>query len=87
VNKTVILRLGLVLALRGAAAAAVVTSPSDAAVTVVASAFIGSDGTLIAQDGSWIRSVFVASDGLYELTLNSATLRQPSKLRRQRPKH
>jgi hypothetical protein len=52
VNKTVIPLLGLVLALPGAAAAAVVTSPSDAAVTVVASAFIGSDGTIIAQDGT-----------------------------------
>ena len=57
----------------GAATAAVVTSPSDAAVTVVASAFIGSDGTIIAQDGSWVSSVFEASDGFYELTLNSAT--------------
>jgi len=47
--------------------------PLDAAVTVVASAFIGSDGAIIAQDGSWVSSVFVASDGLYELTLNSAT--------------
>ena len=59
--------------MEGAAGAAVVTSPSDAAVTVVASAFIGSDGTIIAQDGSWVSSVFVASAGLYELTLNSAT--------------
>jgi hypothetical protein len=61
VNKTVIPLLGLVLALPGAAAAAVVTSPSDAAVTVVASAFIGSDGTIIAQDGTWVSSVFVAT--------------------------
>jgi hypothetical protein len=38
--------------LRGAAAAAAVTSPSEAAVTVVASAFIRSDGTILAQDGS-----------------------------------
>jgi hypothetical protein len=73
VNKTVTLLLGLVVVLRGAAVAAVVTSPSDAAVTVVASAFIGSDGTIIAQDGSWVSSVFVAADGLYELTLNSTT--------------
>jgi hypothetical protein len=73
VNKTVILLLVLVLALRGAAAAAVVTSPSDAAVTVVASASIGSDGTIVAQDGSWVSSVFEAAGGLYELTLNSAT--------------
>jgi hypothetical protein len=73
VNKTVIPLLGLVLALPSAAAAAVVTSPSDAAVTVVASAFIGSDGTIIAQDGSWVSSVFEATDGLYELTLNSTT--------------
>jgi hypothetical protein len=72
VNKIVML-LGLLLALQGPAVAAVVTSPSDAAVTVVASAFIGSDGTIIAQDGSWVSSVFVAPDGLYELTLNSAT--------------
>jgi hypothetical protein len=77
VNKPVILLLGLVLALRGAAAAAVVTSPSDAAFTVVASAFIGSDGTIMAQDDSWVSSVFVASDGLYELTLNSATFTKP----------
>jgi hypothetical protein len=74
VNKTAILLLGLVLAMRGAAAAAaVVTSPSDAAVIVVASASIGSDGTIVAQDGSWVSSVFEAADGLYELTLNSAT--------------
>ena len=72
-NRTVVFVLGLVLALSGAATAAVVTSPSDAAVTVVASAFIGSDGTIIAQDGSWVSSVFVAGVGLYELTLNSAT--------------
>jgi hypothetical protein len=77
VNKTVILLLVLVLALRGAAAAAVVTSPSDAAVTVVASASIGSDGTIVAQDGSWVSSVFEAADGLYELTLNSATFTKP----------
>jgi hypothetical protein len=72
VNKIVMV-LGLVMALRGAAGAAVVTSPSDAAVTVVASAFIAPDGTVLAQDGNWVSSVFVASDGLYELTLNSAT--------------
>lgn len=51
-NKTVTLLLGLVLALRGAAAAAVVTSPSGTAVTVVASAFIAAEGTIVAQDGS-----------------------------------
>ena len=51
-NKTVTLVFGLVLALRGAAGAAVVTSPSDAAVTVLASAFISSDGTVVAQDGA-----------------------------------
>jgi hypothetical protein len=73
VNRTVIPLLGLILVLPSAAVAAVVTSPSDAAVTVVASAFIGSDGTIIAQDGSWVSSVFVATDGLYELTLNSTT--------------
>ena len=76
-NKTVILLLGLVLALRGAAAAAVVTSPSDAAVSVVASASIGSDGTILAQDGSRVSSVFEAADGLYELMLNSATFTKP----------
>ena len=65
--------LGLFLALRGAAAAAVVTSPSDAAVTVVASASIGSDRTILAHDGNWVSSAFAAADGLYELTLNSAT--------------
>src|SRR5262249_32849206 len=43
-----------------------------AALTVVASAFIAADGTIIAQDGSWVSSVFVASDGLYELILNSS---------------
>jgi hypothetical protein len=40
---------------------------------VVASAFIGSEGTIIAQDGSLVYSVFEVTDGLYELTLNSTT--------------
>jgi hypothetical protein len=78
VDKSVILLFVLVLALRGAAGAAVVTSPAEAAVTVVASASIGSDGTIIAQDGSRVSSVFVASDGLYELALSSATFTKPA---------
>jgi hypothetical protein len=86
VNRTVIPLLGLILALPSAVVAAVVTSPSDAAVTVVASAFVGSDGTMIAQDGSWVSSVFVAT-GPLRTYVELDDLRQPPKLRRQRTKH